>query len=107
MTVKKERLETAGLETFFNTVFLCENQRGCAWKRFHKRKSGLHAEQANGGVETVGRGRVGRNNGGLDAIGHAEPGCRINDMRITDAADFDKLFAVTGGGSCRVLQQKH
>jgi len=42
--------------------------------------------------------------GDLHAMGKAVPGAGINDMRITLAIDFNKLFSVAGGRESLVLQ---
>ena len=42
--------------------------------------------------------------GDLHAMGKSATGAGINNMRITLAVDFDKLFGVTGCGESVVLQ---
>jgi len=42
--------------------------------------------------------------GDLHAMGKSVTGAGINDMRITLAVDFDKLFGVTGGGESLVIK---
>src|ERR1035437_6417842 len=79
--------ESARGEAADLAVFYGNNQGGQVRPGVDQRKAALYAKQAHGGVQAVGSGGVGRNNGGLNTIGEAEAGRWIDDVGIVDAID--------------------
>ena len=46
-----------------------------------------------------------RDDGDLQPLRQSHAGARVNDVRVTPAADFDKLLRIAGSGDGGVTQQ--
>jgi hypothetical protein len=56
------------------------------------------AQDRDGGVEPVAGDAVARDGGNADAVREAEPGARVDNVRVAFAVDLDDAVGVAGGG---------